>query len=116
MKRSGLSSNKPLKRTGYLRRTGRLSAPSKKSRVKEDLGVCELCDAARAIDPHHRLRRTQGGTDDRSNLLFLCRRCHDWIHDHPAESYQQGYLLRSGLSDNIAWSPVLEVWDDRQRA
>jgi len=57
-------------------------------------GVCEICGAGVAIVRHHRLRRSQGGLNDLSNLLHLCRDCHDTVHGYPALSYDRGWLLR----------------------
>jgi hypothetical protein len=42
-----------------------------------------------------------GGTGDRErafglpNLISVCRDCHSWIHLHPAEAYEQGWLCHS---------------------
>lgn len=47
------------------------------------------------IEVHHVLRRSQGGTDELSNLLCLCSRHHRYVHEHPAESYERGWLKRS---------------------
>ncbi len=59
-------------------------------------GLCELPDCTnRAEHPHHRLRRSQGGTDDASNLLAVCSSCHGAIHDNPAWAYFHGYMIRS---------------------
>ncbi|HXA33387.1 MAG TPA: HNH endonuclease signature motif containing protein [Acidimicrobiales bacterium] len=46
------------------------------------------------LSVHHRLRRSQGGTNDLENLLLVCARHHRHIHDHPAASYEAGTLLR----------------------
>lgn len=51
--------------------------------------------AGRGSQAHHRLMRSQGGADDVSNLLWVCLPCHGYIHAHPAESYNAGWLLRS---------------------
>jgi len=45
---------------------------------------------------HHRRMRSQGGGDEPANLLYVCAACHRFIHDHPAESYERGWLMRSG--------------------
>jgi len=44
------------------------------------------------IDPHHRLMRSQGGKDSLDNLISVCRAHHDWIHAHPARSYDLDLL------------------------
>jgi hypothetical protein len=41
---------------------------------------------------HHVRRRSQGGTDDPSNLLWCCFACHGWIHDHPLLASRAGLL------------------------
>lgn len=43
---------------------------------------------------HHKKRRSQGGEHDLGDLLFVCRPCHDYLHAHPAESYEKGWLIR----------------------
>lgn len=61
-------------------------------------GACEIgleqC-SGRANQLHHRLRRSQGGDNTRDNILAVCSPCHDWIHAHPAISYEKGWLVRS---------------------
>ncbi len=44
---------------------------------------------------HHRKLRSQGGSNDPDNGLAVCAPCHRWIHDHPAEAYAQGWMLRA---------------------
>lgn len=40
-------------------------------------GVCEDCRKWKQLDPDHRLKRSQGGTHDKSNIDWVCRECHD---------------------------------------
>ena len=47
---------------------------------------------------HHVLRRSQGGQDEPSNLLFVCAKCHMWIHDHPDRACALGLLMRPGVA------------------
>lgn len=44
--------------------------------------VCELCKYANVnvLQAHHVKRRSDGGTDDLSNLQLLCPNCHATIH------------------------------------
>ena len=41
---------------------------------------CRFCKTTHNLTPHHIVFRSQGGTDDLSNLLTLCLRCHDAVH------------------------------------
>jgi hypothetical protein len=109
MKRTSLRRFTPLRAKTALKR----GEPIKRTRAKpvpsslyqqvlaRDLG-CVARDTVRQIrcmgriDPHHILPRGRGGADTLENLVSLCRAHHDWVHDHPAESYDLGLLRRSG--------------------
>ena len=65
--------------------------------VARSRGICEICGAGVAIHRHHRLRRSQGGTNDLGNLYHLCRECHSYVHAYPALSYERGWLLKRPL-------------------
>lgn len=54
------------------------------------------------IDPHHALMRSQGGKDTLEDLIAVCRAHHDWIHNHPARSYELGLLRHRPYSDTDA--------------
>ena len=60
-------------------------------------GACEAVTGVctgRSHEVHHRLMKSQGGhRTDYRNLLAVCWPCHRWIHAHPAESYDKGWLL-----------------------
>lgn len=57
---------------------------------------CAPSCAGRGAEAHHRRRRSQGGSDELENLLWVCAWCHTWIHEHPAVAYEKGWLLRAG--------------------
>ena len=46
---------------------------------EQDRVLCEVCHAE-AVDIHHVIFRSQGGTNDIDNLIALCRSCHDKAH------------------------------------
>ena len=117
MKRSGpLKRTTPLKRGPGPQRKTRLSPMSDKRRkvsvarrefVAEVLSHRTRCEAGsviRSVDTDHRcfgystdvhevLTRARGGDIlDPDNVRAICRRCHDWIHDHPADSLDLGLL------------------------
>ena len=47
------------------------------------------------LDPHHILRKSQGGQNTADNLVTLCRAHHDWVHAYPEASRNLGLLRRS---------------------
>lgn len=50
-------------------------------RVRErDAGRCRVCGAAGWAEVHHIRYRSRGGSDDLSNLVLLCKACHDAVH------------------------------------
>ena len=117
MKRSGpLRRGTPLKRgPGPIRKT-RLSPMSPKRRevshrrrefVADVLSHRTRCEAGALIrsaesdhrcfgystDVHEVLTRARGGDIlDPDNVRAICRRCHDWIHDHPKIALDLGLL------------------------
>jgi hypothetical protein len=111
VKRTPLTRRTPLRaRRGLvrvpLRVKGKRSAGWHRSRqwcFDRAKGRCEAHVAAasctgRAEHAHHRMLRSQGGSDDPANLLAVCHRCHDWIHRNPAWSYERGFLLHRKAS------------------
>lgn len=65
--------------------------------------VCEVCNANRAVERHHRRPRRAGGSrlDDTNtppNCLHLCSHCHTLIERNRALAYLMGWLLPEGLS------------------
>lgn len=49
---------------------------------------CSLpwCGRTGKIDAHHIVRRSQGGSDDESNIVYLCHECH--VRHHSDARYQ----------------------------
>jgi len=45
----------------------------------QDFIPCENCGKA-AVDVHHLIYKSHGGTDTIENLMALCRTCHDRVH------------------------------------
>jgi 5-methylcytosine-specific restriction endonuclease McrA len=48
------------------------------------------------LEPHHKLRRSQGGQNTMENVIMVCRPCHQWIHAHPCQAYELGLLVMRG--------------------
>lgn len=59
---------------------------------------CEVCDARRAVERHHRRPRGAGGsrrsdTNTAANCLHACGVCHRLIESHRQLAYKLGWLL-----------------------
>lgn len=58
--------------------------------------ICQRCWKQRSIDVHERKSRARGGSiTDETNLVCLCRPCHDLITREPEEAAKRGWLLHS---------------------
>ena len=45
----------------------------------QDVILCERCGFI-AVDIHHIIYKSQGGSDEVENLIALCRDCHEMSH------------------------------------
>jgi hypothetical protein len=45
------------------------------------------------VDIHHRKQRSEGGDDRRANLCHICRRHHDWVHEHLDRAHELGLII-----------------------
>jgi 5-methylcytosine-specific restriction endonuclease McrA len=52
----------------------------KKRYIKWKLNFCESCDSRENLDAHHVIPRSEGGTDDKDNIITLCKPCHRQVH------------------------------------
>lgn len=97
-----------MKRGQPLRRTGRLPYRSRKRialmvarrKLVADLlaerPVCERCQQARSDDVHEVVSRARGGSVLAvDNLRCLCRPCHTWVTENPAQALAEGWLRNS---------------------
>ena len=52
--------------------------------------ICARCPAP-AVDVHHAAGRGKN-LNCVHTWIALCRRCHDWVHQHPIEARAEGLL------------------------
>ena len=61
-------------------------------RLLEQNPICQRCWRQRSVDVHELLSRARGGSiTDESNLVCLCRPCHDLITRNPQQAKEQGW-------------------------
>jgi 5-methylcytosine-specific restriction endonuclease McrA len=92
--RSPLSrSRKPIKRMSAKREAESKDERALYASVVAEAGRCERCEFLPAIEAHHLMRRSSGKERlERTNLVGLCRPCHQHIHDNPKYAYEAGWL------------------------
>jgi 5-methylcytosine-specific restriction endonuclease McrA len=54
---------------------------NKQLMYRRDGWKCRHCGSRSMLTPHHLIFQGHGGTDDLENLLCLCMKCHDDVHD-----------------------------------
>lgn len=83
--------------------------------------MCAVCNRLHAVQVHHIVPRSEGGTDKPSNAIPLCPNCHDEVHAHYApgrttrvytEAELRGHLERTiGLAGKrAALHPGSKIW------
>jgi len=64
----------------------------RRSILERDGYTCQLCgakgtgsvfDKGRCMLAHHVVEQSKGGSDDPSNLMTICRKCHAKLHPRP---------------------------------
>lgn len=66
-----------------------------------EAGVSSRCNG-RGEHVHHRKLRSRGGGNTVGNLSHVCNDCHTWIHQHPADASERGWMVAS-------WADPVEV-------
>jgi 5-methylcytosine-specific restriction endonuclease McrA len=81
------------------KRRAALYATERRKLVAEllrDFPPCQRCATAYATDVHEIKTRARGGSiTDRENLALLCRPCHTFITQNPAQGKSEGWLKNS---------------------
>jgi 5-methylcytosine-specific restriction endonuclease McrA len=70
--------------------------PVKRAVFARDDLTCQWCKVpGGALDAHHRLPRSAGGSDQGRFLVSVHRLCHRAIHENPTEARRRRFLVRS---------------------
>ena len=89
LKRVSQSKNAKAKRKSYA------SAKREYMEDRENPNHCERCEVELGIkflDLHHKAGRGKN-LSNKSTFTAICRPCHDWIHAHPKDARETGWLV-----------------------
>lgn len=72
---------------------------------ERDSWLCQWCKVPGGrLVPHHRFRRSAGGRDISEHMVSVHQLCHSYIHDHPFEAQERGFLVRSADALRHGWA------------
>jgi hypothetical protein len=60
---------------------------------------CERCNCVAVLELHHKRGRVGALLTDHRYFAALCRRCHRWVHENPAEARAAGWLEQWGKAE-----------------
>ena len=43
--------------------------------------TCKECGSHKKLTKHHKIPKSEGGTNEPRNIYYICRDCHDKIHN-----------------------------------
>lgn len=81
---------------------------------RED-GHCLRCDTPTAVGAWHH-RRSRSVVDEHRHLpcngIWLCTTCHIWVHGHPFEAREKGFIVaRFAIPcEQPVWSIRIDAW------
>jgi 5-methylcytosine-specific restriction endonuclease McrA len=59
----------------------RLYEHNKQQMYRRDNWHCRHCNCSSSLTPHHVIYQSAGGVDTLDNLLTLCLKCHNDVHE-----------------------------------
>ena len=87
--------------------------------VGSELGVCPICfkELGETTRPHHIVPRSQGGSDDLRNLVYLCGRCHNLVESYADKRiyYTPALALKIRLTLPVLNNESVESQDGWQK-
>lgn len=110
----------PLRRSPFRRKPRKASPADFSPEVRalvyvRSKGLCEIHGSHPATDLHHRDARGMGGSSDpsldcASNALHVCREGHRYAEEHPEESFEKGWRVRTGFSPRAQKVLYMGLW------
>jgi 5-methylcytosine-specific restriction endonuclease McrA len=80
-------------------------AKAARETFERDQHLCQWCKRPGGrLVPHHRFRRSAGGRDIPEHMVSVHQLCHSYIHDHPREAQERGFLVRSADALRHDWT------------
>ena len=78
----------------------RIPTRSREIVAKRSLGRCERC-AGMGAEWHHRRRRLIKDEHQHCpcNGVWLCRKCHSWVHANPTRAIASGFILPGTVAE-----------------
>lgn len=72
--------NSALQKRPRIRKAPKLYARLHREILERDSWRCQKCGCSKNLEVHHMRRRSAVGDDAETNLITLCRECHQLLH------------------------------------
>ena len=69
--------------------------------IQAKLPMCAACGATTDLDYHHLVPRARGGEDSPENIIVLCRRCHNRLHEKNGKERLLGETSRELIKEGL---------------
>src|ERR1700681_4926597 len=79
--------NSTLESRPRIRMAPELFARLRREVLERDGWRCQRCGCSKNLDVHHIIRRSALGDDAETNLITLCRKCHQLLHASAAAQF-----------------------------
>lgn len=72
-----------------------------KMRDKLTCRLCKMFLESNVLQVHHIIPVSNGGTDDKKNLVLLCYHCHTKVHQQGHEKYVDEFTKYSSIAESV---------------
>ena len=83
---------KPINKVSDRRKKEELLYSVVRKQYLKDNPNCEICDSS-IVEIHHKNGRNGKRIHDTKYFMTICRGHHIWIHEHPKEAREKGWLV-----------------------
>lgn len=66
--------------------------------------ICQMCKTfleSSVLQVHHIIPVSDGGTDDKKNLILLCYHCHTKVHQDGCDKYAEQFMKYTDFAESV---------------
>lgn len=94
MKRTAIKRGRPIRRVSKRRARENAKYLKLRNQFLIDHPICQACKTDKSTQVHHKNKRYKDRLNKTEWWMATCNYCHTWIHNHPKEAYDNGFLIK----------------------